>query len=215
MLRGYNPCESCRTYVCSQSAKPPIEGEEKIISQQILYFVVVHYGNFNALAAQAVMDAKKRHPEVTLTLLLPYPMSRIPAVCHCVCQPVHDRSQRLADCVCDARGQQRRAVSGGGAGAPWGAAGGEFGGGSTSQSASLTATPSRRNDSRALTGPPLAPLPRNRLAFSAAGGASPVSPSRGASPRGEVPPKAAERWREKVVAKRLKEGYNINIEVLD
>ena len=24
-------------------------------------------------------DAKKRHPEVTLTLLLPYPMSRIPA----------------------------------------------------------------------------------------------------------------------------------------
>ena len=37
--------------MCSQSAKPPIEGEEKIISQQILYFVVVHYGNFNALAA--------------------------------------------------------------------------------------------------------------------------------------------------------------------
>ena len=113
--------------------------EEKIISQQTLHFVVGHYGNFDALAAQAVMDAKKRHPEVTLTLLLPYPMSRIPAVCHCVCQPVHDRSQRLADCVCDARGQQRRAVSGGGAGAPWGAAGGEFGGGSTSQSASLTA----------------------------------------------------------------------------
>ena len=65
--------------MCSQSAKPPHEGEEKIISQQILYFVVVHYGNFNALAAQAVMDAKKRHPEVTLTLLLTYPMSRIPA----------------------------------------------------------------------------------------------------------------------------------------
>ena len=113
--------------------------EEKIISQQTLHFVVGHYGNFDALAAQAVMDAKKRHPEVTLTLLLPYPMSRIPAVCHCVCQPVYNRPQRLVDCICDARRQQRRAVSGGGAGAPWGAAGGEFGGGSTSQSASLTA----------------------------------------------------------------------------
>ena len=71
--------------------------------------------------------------------------------------------------------------------------------GHTSQSASLTAAPSRRSDSRSLTGPPIAPLPRNRLAFSAAGGASPVSPSRGASPtaspRGEVPPTAAERWR--------------------
>ena len=53
--------------------------EEEIISQQTLHFVVGHYGNFDALAAQAVMDAKKRHPEVTLTLLLPYPMSRIPA----------------------------------------------------------------------------------------------------------------------------------------
>ena len=50
----------------------------------------------------------------------------------------------------------------------------------TSQSASLTAAPSRRSDSRSLAGPPIAPLPRNRLAFSAAGGASPVSPSRGA-----------------------------------
>ena len=53
--------------------------DEEIISQQTLHFVVGHYGNFDALAAQAVMDAKKRHPEVTLTLLLPYPMSRIPA----------------------------------------------------------------------------------------------------------------------------------------
>ena len=53
--------------------------EEKIISQQMLHFIVGHYGNFDVLAAQAVMDAKKRHLEVTLTLLLPYPMSRIPA----------------------------------------------------------------------------------------------------------------------------------------
>ena len=50
----------------------------------------------------------------------------------------------------------------------------------TSQSASPAATPSRRSDSRSLAGPPIAPLPRNRLAFPATGGASPVSPSRGA-----------------------------------
>ena len=35
-------------------------------------FFVGHYGRFDALAARAVKDAKKRHPEVTLTLLLPY-----------------------------------------------------------------------------------------------------------------------------------------------
>ena len=45
---------------------------EKIESQHILHFVVGHYGMFDTLAAQAVLDAKKRHPEVTLTLLLPY-----------------------------------------------------------------------------------------------------------------------------------------------
>lgn len=35
-------------------------------------FFVGHYGRFDALAAHAVKDAKKRHPEVTLMLLLPY-----------------------------------------------------------------------------------------------------------------------------------------------
>ena len=35
-------------------------------------FFVGHYGRFDALAARAVKAAKKRHPEVTLTLLLPY-----------------------------------------------------------------------------------------------------------------------------------------------
>ena len=34
--------------------------------------MVGNYGHFDALAARAVIDAKKRHPEVTLTLLLPY-----------------------------------------------------------------------------------------------------------------------------------------------
>ena len=35
-------------------------------------FVVGRYGRFDALAAKCVKVAKKRHPEVTLTLLLPY-----------------------------------------------------------------------------------------------------------------------------------------------
>ena len=35
-------------------------------------FVVGHYGNFDSLAAQTVISAKKKHPDVVLTLLLPY-----------------------------------------------------------------------------------------------------------------------------------------------
>lgn len=35
-------------------------------------FIVGQYGGFDKLAARAVIDAKKTHLEVTLTLLLPY-----------------------------------------------------------------------------------------------------------------------------------------------
>ena len=35
-------------------------------------FIVGQYGGFDKLAARAVIDAKKTHPEVILTLLLPY-----------------------------------------------------------------------------------------------------------------------------------------------
>lgn len=35
-------------------------------------FVVGKYGSFDRLAAQAVREAKQRHPEIRLTLLLPY-----------------------------------------------------------------------------------------------------------------------------------------------
>ena len=35
-------------------------------------FIVGHYGRFDAMAAAAVREAKKRHPAVTLLLLLPY-----------------------------------------------------------------------------------------------------------------------------------------------
>ena len=35
-------------------------------------FVVGRYGNFDRLAARAVVEAKQHHSEVTLTLLMPY-----------------------------------------------------------------------------------------------------------------------------------------------
>lgn len=46
--------------------------EQHIAEYAVTEFFVGHYGQFDALAARAVKDAKKRHPEVTLTLLLPY-----------------------------------------------------------------------------------------------------------------------------------------------
>ena len=46
--------------------------ERHIVEYGVTDFMVGNYGQFDALAARAVIDAKKRHPEVTLTLLLPY-----------------------------------------------------------------------------------------------------------------------------------------------
>ena len=50
-----------------------VEAVERHITEYgITNFIVGSYGNFDKLAARAVIGAKKRHPEVTLTLLLPY-----------------------------------------------------------------------------------------------------------------------------------------------
>ena len=46
--------------------------ETHITEYGVTDFYVGHYGGFDRLAAQAVADAKKRHPEVRLTLVLPY-----------------------------------------------------------------------------------------------------------------------------------------------
>lgn len=46
--------------------------ERHITEYGVTSFMVGRYGNFDKLAARTVIDAKKRHPEVTLTLLLPY-----------------------------------------------------------------------------------------------------------------------------------------------
>lgn len=45
---------------------------EQLIEQGVTDFYVGHYGNFDRLAARAVIAAKQRHPEVRLTMLLPH-----------------------------------------------------------------------------------------------------------------------------------------------
>lgn len=46
--------------------------ERHIVKHGVTDFVVGRYGNFDRLAAQAVIVAKERHPDVALTLLMPY-----------------------------------------------------------------------------------------------------------------------------------------------
>ena len=48
------------------------EIERHITEYGVTEFVIGRYGRFDALAAKCVKAAKKRHPEVMLTLLLPY-----------------------------------------------------------------------------------------------------------------------------------------------
>lgn len=46
--------------------------ERHIVEYGVTEFVVGHYGAFDRMAARAVREAKQRHPEVSLVLLLPY-----------------------------------------------------------------------------------------------------------------------------------------------
>ena len=46
--------------------------ERQIVEYGVTAFVVGQYGAFDRMAARAVREAKQRHPEVSLTLLLPY-----------------------------------------------------------------------------------------------------------------------------------------------
>ena len=48
------------------------EVERHITEYGVTDFVVGRYGRFDSLAAKCVKATKERHPEVTLTLLLPY-----------------------------------------------------------------------------------------------------------------------------------------------
>ena len=46
--------------------------ERHISEYGVTDFVVGRYGNFDRLAARAVMEAKRHHADITLTLLMPY-----------------------------------------------------------------------------------------------------------------------------------------------
>lgn len=46
--------------------------EQHIVEYGVTEFLVGKYGGFDRLAAQCVIEAKQSHPEITLTLLLPY-----------------------------------------------------------------------------------------------------------------------------------------------
>ena len=49
------------------------EAVERHIAQYgVTEFIVGHYGRFDTMATWAVREAKRRHPEVTLSLLIPY-----------------------------------------------------------------------------------------------------------------------------------------------
>lgn len=46
--------------------------EQHIVEYGVTEFIVGHYGGFDRMAAKAVIDAKKRHPEIMLSMLIPY-----------------------------------------------------------------------------------------------------------------------------------------------
>ena len=46
--------------------------EQHIAAYGVLDFIVGHYGKFDHLAAKALIEAKNLHPEITISLLLPY-----------------------------------------------------------------------------------------------------------------------------------------------
>lgn len=53
--------------------------EKHIVEYGVSEFLVGRYGNFDRLAARAVVEAKTRHPEITLTMLIPYHPAERPA----------------------------------------------------------------------------------------------------------------------------------------
>lgn len=73
MDRGYS-CFFIGHREAGESLRPALTQavERHITEYGVTDFFVGHYGGFDGLAAGVVKTAKKRHPEVTLTLLLPY-----------------------------------------------------------------------------------------------------------------------------------------------
>ena len=52
--------------------------EQHIVEFGVTEFIVGHYGGFDRMAAKAVIDAKIGHPEITLSMLIPYHPSEQP-----------------------------------------------------------------------------------------------------------------------------------------
>lgn len=52
--------------------------EQHIVEYGVTEFFVGHYGGFDHIAAKAVIETKKRHPEITLSMLIPYHPSERP-----------------------------------------------------------------------------------------------------------------------------------------
>ena len=52
--------------------------EQHIVEYGVTEFIVGHYGGFDRMAAKTVIDAKTRHPEITLSMLIPYHPSEQP-----------------------------------------------------------------------------------------------------------------------------------------
>ena len=46
--------------------------EQHIVECGVTEFIVGNYGGFDHIAAKAVIAARERHPEITLSLLIPY-----------------------------------------------------------------------------------------------------------------------------------------------
>ena len=54
--------------------------ERHIVHYGVTEFIVGHYGGFDRMAAKAVLLAKTRHREITLTMLIPYHPSERPVI---------------------------------------------------------------------------------------------------------------------------------------
>lgn len=46
--------------------------EQHIVEYGVTEFIVGHYGGFDRMAAKAVIAAKEQHPEIMLSMLIPY-----------------------------------------------------------------------------------------------------------------------------------------------
>lgn len=46
--------------------------EKHIVEYGVIEFIVGYYGGFDHMAAKAVIAAKERHPEIILSMLIPY-----------------------------------------------------------------------------------------------------------------------------------------------